>query len=332
MNSQTCNIIINRGTITLNISISGGQNISLNLTISEPVVSEPVVSEPVVSEPVVSKPVLSEPVRSEPVRSEPVPEVCPCGLPVPPMPKSLGQVSTTPELEKLNTLSKWQELINKQTDVTHNYQIFEEIKSKLTEIGTNRNIDEKVKYAIELFEYLALEEVNFIWSFTRFKQTVIAKCYELKTKHSDIPNLVKKIDILLTKLNVPLNEKHFKDKVLQLFLNIAEEMEMENVLEDPDFHYDHWNTAINNWSMLQDKPIDEAIEYYFKLQGDLSYHQERIYLMKKLLRQNKLLYTSDIIKNYYEWEKTADLTNCKNRYQKMCKFITENEHLIAKKQ
>jgi hypothetical protein len=84
--------------------------------------------------------------------------------------------------------------------------------------------------------------------------------------------------------------------------------------------------------MLQDKPLDEAIEYYFKLQGDLSYHQERIYLMKKLLRQNKLLYTSDVITKYYEWEKTADLSNCKNRYQKMCKFIAENEHLIAKKQ
>jgi hypothetical protein len=128
----------------------------------------------------------------------------------------------------------------------------------------------------------------------------------------------------------PVHKIYSDNPNYHLFVKIAKDMEMADVLKSPHSHYDKWVVASNKWPNLLNKSIRESIANYFKLTTNLNDNQERIYLMITLLSKNNLVFSDKVMAMYYDWVNSADTTMCKNRYLKMCKFIHDNYYVISK--
>ena len=74
------------------------------------------------------------------------------------------------------------------------------IKDMLAECEQTKGKENKAAIAMKLLTYVSGEALDFTKSYTRFKDTVINKCYEFKQAEPDMAELVAKSDEVLTKL------------------------------------------------------------------------------------------------------------------------------------
>jgi len=110
--------------------------------------------------------------------SEPTPAPIPIPVPVPvpaPVPASLSESDRIKHIAVIKVL----------------LDMSETLKGK----------ESKAVAAIKILDYVSGEALEFTKSSERFKNTLINKCYEFKRVNSDMPDVVEKADVVLTKLD-----------------------------------------------------------------------------------------------------------------------------------
>lgn len=168
----------------------------------------------------------------------------------------------------------------------------------------------KAEVTTTLFEYITNDAFDYINRHPTLKKAIIEKVYILKRDNPTFETLIRTIDKLLTKLNLPLtkaepavtetepavtetepavtttrNVSYSYHPNYELFIKIATDMELTDIVRDAYTHYCQWIHYSKKWSGLDNKSVEDSISHYFKLAGYLNDHQERIHLMMSLLKK-----------------------------------------------
>ena len=234
------------------------------------------------------------------------------------------------------------------------------IKALLDISETLKGKESKAVAAIKILDYVSGEALEFTNTQERFKNTVIKKCYEFKRVNSDMPAVVEKADAVLTKLGKcpcsrcgslaeatntviqPVTEsvKPVTESVkpvpttatgepynpdMSLFLTLAHEHELDQVLAEPILFWRRYENAIR-WGNARGATKAEQMNNYF---GQFSKLGARTELMKSLFEKNKLVFNDSVMTQYREWMKTYKPSGKTNRFKNMCAFIDANKSLFT---
>lgn len=275
--------------------------------------------------------------------SLPAPASTPASTPAP--------VPTPVPAPKLSTLFPEEEK-NKHTAV---------IRVLLDVSETLKGKESKAVAAIKILDYVSGEALEFTNTYERFKNSVIKKCYEFKRVNSDMPAVVEKADAVLTKLGKcpcrrccslaeatntviqPVTEsvKPVTESVkpvpttatgepynpdMSLFLTLAHEHELDQVLAEPILFWRLYNEYAIRWGNARGATKAEQMNNYF---GQFSKLGARTELMKSLFEKNKLVFNDSVMTQYREWMKTYKPSGKTNRFKNMCAFIDANKSLFT---
>lgn len=120
-----------------------------------------------------------------------------------------GNVSIEPYTKPASTslVTSWPSSITTAVAVDDNKaKHVEFIKESLNTIDTATGRDAKAACAKMLYDYLLIWGMDFIKAHERFKQTVIAKAYELKSQGPEKASMIASMDKVLTALGQPLEK------------------------------------------------------------------------------------------------------------------------------
>jgi hypothetical protein len=242
------------------------------------------------------------------------------------------------------------------------------IKKLLADVTKTKGKENKTLIVNEILTYLAGPALNLTKIYPNFKKTVIDKCYELKTLHPDLPELIHKVNTLLTALDVstdvptattttsfvvpkreekpveekPVEEKPVEEKPLEkesnlddlekaLFLSIAKARNFKRVLADSENYFKYYKQTLRFSRIYLDckTPADRINKYFRRTIGDD--YADRIHLMKELFVKNKLVFNDLVMDFYNDWVKTFKYKGKGNvnRYIKMNEFVTVHKPLFT---
>ena len=234
------------------------------------------------------------------------------------------------------------------------------IKALLDISETLKGKESKAVAAIKILDYVSGEALEFTNTQERFKNSVIKKCYEFKRVNSDMPAVVEKADAVLTKLGKcpcsrcgrlaeatntviqPVTEsvKPVTESVkpvpttatgepynpdMSLFLTLAHEHELDQVLAEPILFWRRYENAIK-WGNSRGVTKAEQMNTFF---GRFSKVAARAELMKSLFEKNKLVFNDSVMSQYREWMKTYKPSGKTNRFKNMCEFINVHKSLFT---
>lgn len=207
---------------------------------------------------------------------------------------------------------------------------------------TLKGKESKAVAAIKILNYISGDALEFTKAYSRFKCTVINKCYEFKRDNSDIPQLVEKANIVLTMLGSPItiptpantNIQHVvsvpptekKDVSynpdMALFLDLAKKHNCKMAINNPCAHFLYYEYAVKHNTVKGDTKAEKMESYY-------SLWSAREDLMRSLFTKNNLDFNDSVMTMYNEWQKTYTPTDKTNRYKKMCAFINAHTTLFT---
>ncbi len=237
------------------------------------------------------------------------------------------------------------------------------IKEGLKTVENARGRDAKATAAKMLYDYMLMCAMDFVHTYERYKNTVIAKAYELKKEAPDQTAMITSLDKLLIALGVPLEPLTLKvtcnsncpgctvkpteakptetkesSKIVNnstednnteylLFVTIAKRLGCDYVIKNSKDYYGYYKGTVKR-GFIKSNNSAEMIEYYLKRWGGPNKTYQRITLMKDLFAKNKLTFTDDVMSLYDDWQHTYQPTGKTNRFIKMCAFINNYKKLF----
>lgn len=112
---------------------------------------------------------------------------------------------------------------------------------------------------------------------------------------------------------------------MSLFLTIANEHELDQVLAEPILFWRQYENAIK-WGNSRGVTKAEQMNTFF---GRFSKVAARAELMKSLFEKNKLVFNDSVMSQYREWMKTYKPSGKTNRFKNMCEFINVHKSLFT---
>jgi hypothetical protein len=237
------------------------------------------------------------------------------------------------------------------------------IRKLLDNVEQAKGKENKAVIATEILTYITDSALEFTKFYPKFKATVINKCYEFKTQHSDISELIEKTDNLLLKLGVsttvpsdyvppvypttttataatntvvnasekpadkPSAEVKSYNPEMELFISAAKIHDDKNAIKNPENWYKWYQHCLKIRSVKGSTPA-EKMYHFFNVRSDTN---ARINLMKSLFTKNNLVFSEAVMPLYSEWVKTFTYTGDGkvNRYIKMNEFIKTYKSLFT---
>lgn len=234
------------------------------------------------------------------------------------------------------------------------------LRSALSDIETGVGREAKALGAKMLYDYLVGDALEFTKNHPKFKDTVIAKGYELKSEAPEKYGMVASINRVLTALGAPLikplpvpvtqsvatpvvapkpvntviqpapapapapvaPKPDTTEVDLALFKAVATRLKCDCVLRSPKEYLGYWQGAVKRGCYTHQPSKASSMEAYMvSWYGYYDEDLQRENLMRDLFTKQKLIWSAEVMPMYYEWEKTYKPTGRTNRYKKMCAFL-----------
>jgi hypothetical protein len=112
---------------------------------------------------------------------------------------------------------------------------------------------------------------------------------------------------------------------MSLFLTLAHEHELDQVLAEPILFWRQYENAIK-WGNMRGATKAEQMNTFF---GRFSKVGARAELMKSLFEKKKLVFNDSVMSQYKEWMKTYKPSGKTNRFKNMCEFINVHKSLFT---
>ena len=113
---------------------------------------------------------------------------------------------------------------------------------------------------------------------------------------------------------------------MSLFLTLAHEHELDQVLAEPILFWRQYEKAIKCGKGYEGATKAEQMNTFF---GRFSKVGARAELMKSLFEKNKLVFNDSVMSQYKEWMKTYKPSGKTNRFKNMCEFINVHKSLFT---